>query len=188
VATFRHLSVGNGLRECIRFQVPAVRAPERFDWNGLIFFQLETCPETRLRFPWRPALSLNSTVCVIRHPAGLHVRVTPYALDRSFHIHLPEEAANSVTRRPNYGQSSYRLAVAITRSTQNSRPGSMSEMAMFRQVRPDFQFLMARLLARNRSNAKPPKDILHFLCCGCQRLVLCAPNQEPQDNRGFAQC
>jgi len=33
--------------------------------------------------------------------------VTPYALDRSFHIHLPEEAANSVTQRPNYGQSSY---------------------------------------------------------------------------------
>jgi len=32
------------------------------------------------------------------------VRVTPYALDRSFHIHLPEEAANSVTLRPNYGQ------------------------------------------------------------------------------------
>jgi len=32
-------------------------------------------------------------VCVIRHPAGLHVRVTSYALYRSFHIHLPEEVS-----------------------------------------------------------------------------------------------
>jgi len=37
------------------------------------------------------------------------------ALDRSFHIHLPEEAAKGVTRRPNYGQSSYRLSGAIGR-------------------------------------------------------------------------
>jgi hypothetical protein len=89
---FQQLSVGNGLWG-VRFQVPTVRAPERSDWNDFIsFLHLKTRPETRLGFPWRPVLSLQSTVGVIRHPTGLHVGVTPYALDRAFHIHLQRKA------------------------------------------------------------------------------------------------
>jgi hypothetical protein len=77
------------LRDCVRFQVPTIRAPERCDWNEFIYLCcLETRPETRLGFPRTPVLSLQSNVRVIRHPAGLHARVTPRALDRSIHIHL----------------------------------------------------------------------------------------------------
>ena len=90
---FQQLSVGNGLWDCERFQVPTVRAPERSDWNDFIsFLHLETRPETWLGFPRRPVLSLQSTVGVIRHPTRLHVGVTPYALDRAFHIHLQRKA------------------------------------------------------------------------------------------------
>jgi hypothetical protein len=40
--------------------------------------------------------------------------MTPYALDRSFHIHLPEEAADSVTQRPNYGSIVATCAMKLT--------------------------------------------------------------------------
>jgi hypothetical protein len=72
---------------------PQFGAPERSDWNDFIsFLHLETRPETRLGFPRRPVLSVQSAVGVIRHPTGLHVGVTPYALDRAFHIHLQRKA------------------------------------------------------------------------------------------------
>jgi len=56
------------------------------------------------------------------------VRLTPYALDRSFHIHLPEEAANSVTRRPNYGQSSYRIVVHVAAVADIVAPQTVDQL------------------------------------------------------------
>jgi len=65
----------------------------------LIFLlHLEARPEPRLGFPRGPVLLREPGLCVIRHPPELHVRVTPYALDRSFHAHRSQKTASSVTR------------------------------------------------------------------------------------------
>ena len=82
--------VGNRSWDCVRFQVPAGRAPERCNWNELILLHLETRPhpEARLRFAWTPVLQQVTTICDIGHVANLHVRVTPHALDPFIHVRL----------------------------------------------------------------------------------------------------
>jgi hypothetical protein len=108
------------LRDCVRLQVPAFRASERCDWQDSILGRLEARPETRLRFPRRPVLSLQSSVGIIRHPAGLHLRVTPNALDRLTHAHLSvsNRCGGSVQRR----QKCY--AVLIGNSWKRSGKGA----------------------------------------------------------------
>jgi hypothetical protein len=45
---------------------------------------------------------------------------------------------------------------------------------------------LCRLLARNRSTRCPAPGVQLTLSRGFQRLILCSPNQKPQNNRRFA--
>ena len=74
--------------DCERFQVPTLRTPKRRDWNQGVGLKLETHPEARLWLSGIPILQLKSRMCVIRHMADLHFRVTPNALDWFIHVDL----------------------------------------------------------------------------------------------------
>src|SRR5713226_2011946 len=54
----------------------------------VILCQLETHPEAVRGLPRPPALLAESTLSIIRHVAGLHVRVAPDAFERLVHVHL----------------------------------------------------------------------------------------------------
>src|SRR5260370_7338301 len=117
----RYLLVRKALRDCVRFQVSTLRAPERCDWNDLILLilcQLETHPEAVRGLPRPPALLAESTLSIIRHVAGLHVRVAPDAFERLFHVHLSPRRH----RTPQRALSIIPLPILAPPSPRNSLP------------------------------------------------------------------